>query len=83
MNPLHNFNFCNKEIQTKHLKDLYNKNQKTELYVCSDEHTLKYLIENDKLDLFEECSAPGYGWTCLHYACSKGLVDGIFFFFVK
>lgn len=49
--------------------------EKMELYdsgVKGDLKKLKEVVEKKKYNLLEECSAAGYYWTSLHYACHYG-----------
>lgn len=55
--------------------------QKMLLYYAGTNGDMKHLLRAMELEtpLFEECSAEGYFWTCLHYACFYGHMEVIEF----
>lgn len=64
--------------QKKYISSELSPNQKMELYNCGvkgDLEKLKTLINIKHYNLMEECSAHGYYWTVLHYACHYGFYD--------
>jgi hypothetical protein len=74
------------KMHSLYLVKSLNTNQKMELYNCGtngDCKTLKELIDEKSYPLFEECSASGYFWTCLHYASHYGYVDIVEFYLKK
>jgi ankyrin repeat protein len=70
-------------LRAKFLKNNLDNKQKRDLYDCKCAKNLKYLIEEKGYPLFEECSAPGYYWTCLHYACYHRHVDIVQYYLEK
>lgn len=66
------------KVRKRHLQNKLPNNKKLEMYNCSvngDVKTLIKYIEEDKCSIFEEISAGGYYWTCLHYAAHYGNID--------
>ena len=66
------------EIRKKYLRTDLPSNLKMDIYnSCTKGETDKYieLVKSGKYPILEECSAAGYFWTGLHYACHYGHYD--------
>ena len=65
-------------VRNKHITNTLSTNKKLDLYNCAvkgDLSSLKNLLEKEKFNLLEECSANGYYWTVLHYAAHYGFCN--------
>lgn len=72
-----------KSRRERFLTKILTSTEKMELYdsgVKGDLEKLKDVLEKKKYNLLEECSAAGYYWTSLHYACHYGHLNIIEFY---
>lgn len=75
-------NLTDKQFRDKYITNKLSKKEKMDFYNSVMDNNLElfksYLFgtpNRQPYDIFEEVSAPGYGWTCFHYALHYGRLE--------